>query len=493
MAFIAIVTLQASVVLGGYYLDSDDWFVVSMGAWTEKWGLWEGLGIFWTEEPTWRPLLTLRSHLEWALFGLEPVGRYAMSLGLHALAALLVWAWVRLRRPQVAGLACLLYLVHPLHAEALAWFHSGFEGILVSVFGLAVLLAQGAPSRRVHRLRGGAGRVALMSIFLQLGLWSRESAAAVVPLVALLAFVEGERAGRFRRMVHDGLPLALLVLLNVGWRFVMLHLDAGRNPTGSFHVVESPMTAVAAVALHPWLPVHPGLAWREVYWALTGAVSLALLWMMVRRREARLAFGAFALLVLPFVPMFHEAGRFFEAAGGGHEQRWYFFHLALAPLCAGAAFAMGPVGESDGSRWRRLGAFAVVIGVFAGTQLANARWWRTESDVARGMAQTLIEAAKSSPTEHIVVKSTEGSDAAELADQVLLNFGRIDPSGRSGRAVYRLKQLEDEFTEDVVVPARLQEREPSLFPHWRRAKVPRGGRWFAVDEESRRLAPVAPR
>lgn len=488
----AIVALQASVVLGGYYLDSDDWFVVSMGQWTSQFGLWNGLGIFWTEEPTWRPLLTLLSHVEWELLGREPIGRYAVNVALHALSALMVFRWVSLRRPIVAGFACLLYLAHPLHAEALAWFHSGFEGILVSVFGMAVLLAQGAPSRRGYGARRGAARVVLMLFFLQLGLWSRESAAAVVPVVALLAFVEGERVGRLRRALHDGVPLVALVLLNVGWRFVMLHLDVDHSPTGTFHMVESPMTAIAAVALQPWLPVHPGLAWREVYWAMTGIVSVFLLWSMGRRRDARLAFGAFALLVLPFVPMFHEAGRFFEAAGGGHEQRWYFFHLALAPLCVGAAFALEPGVGAGGPRagWARRGVWAIVIGVFAATQLVNATWWRRESDVARGMAETLIEAAKSNPAEHLVVMSAEGSDAAELADQVLLNFGRIDPIGRGTRNVYRWKKMDGGWSKDAVAPGRLNLGKPSLFPHWRRSSIPRGGLWFSVDEAQRRLAPV---
>ncbi len=497
---VIIVLLQARVVVGGYYMDSDDWFVVSMGHWADVLGLHDALMRFWTEEPTWRPLLTLVSLLEWTLFGAESAGRYVVNLGLHVLAALLVFWWVRLRRPAIAGLASLLYLAHPLHAEALAWFHSGFEGILVSVFGLLVLVAQGAPERRAHGLRRGAPRVALMLFFLQLGLWSRESIAAIVPVVALIAFIEGEHVGRWRRVLHDALPLAGLVLVNVIWRFVMLELEPDRRALGTFHTIESPLTALAAVALQPWLPVHPGLPSRELFWALTGLVSVLLLGILGKSRDGRIALLAFGMMVLPFLPMFHEAGRFFEAAGGGHEQRWYFFHLALAPLCVGAAYGFGAAGvvQSRAPSWvsRVLVAFTLVV--FVATQLANAAWWREESDVARSMAATLRDAVARKPSLDLGIVSSEGSDAVELADQVLLNFANLDPEGRrSGRRYFRFKACGGEVSKDVVESLPLRSGGPSPIPRWRPWRERGPGPhtlWFSVDEERRTLIPTsAPR
>ncbi|MCU0722188.1 MAG: hypothetical protein MUC63_00970 [Planctomycetes bacterium] len=69
------------------------------------------------------PVRDLSHAAEFALWGGSPLGFHAVNLGLHVLACLLLHALVaRLSGSRVMALAAaLLFAVHPLHAEPVAW------------------------------------------------------------------------------------------------------------------------------------------------------------------------------------------------------------------------------------------------------------------------------------------------------------------------------------------------------------------------------------
>ncbi len=478
MLLAGIALVQLRVVAGGFYLDADDWFIVRMGRTVAETPSLDHFLRLWTDEPTWRPLLTALSALEWWLFGPDPLGRYAINVGLHAVCAYLAGqiAQSLTASPKAGLVAAILFAAHPIHAEALAWFHSGFEGVVVTTFVLATVLSV---------LRGRHG---LALLWFQLALFTRENAAALVPLLALVAAWRAGPGHRLRSALRAW-PFLVLFLLNVAGRAALVAGGASRPALGSFHLVESPGAALVTTLLHPWFPVHPALGIRSSLWLVFGSFALALMTLM-RRTDLRWGFAAIIgalTLSLPFIPVFHEANRFLDADPGGYEQRWYFFHLPTAALVLWPAAVLGR--RFTGTRLVVI--LAPVMGMLLLGQVLNARWWRHQSDVARAMTEA-VEAELRSPAARgaargalaIGVRSTEGADAVELADQVLLNWPVSHPAPTGNAVALFRDRLDDHgrHFERVVVRA-------SGAVVW--APAPRasaqGVVWFEVDESSESL------
>lgn len=77
--------------------------------------------------------------LEIRLFAYNPLGFHLVNIGLHAVAAILLWRMlVRLRLPG-ALLAAAIFALHPVNVETVAWI-SQLRGILSLDFALASLL-----------------------------------------------------------------------------------------------------------------------------------------------------------------------------------------------------------------------------------------------------------------------------------------------------------------------------------------------------------------
>jgi tetratricopeptide (TPR) repeat protein len=84
----------------------------------------DGLQRIWTaprESPQWYPLVFTTFWVDNRLWGLDPAGYHAVNVALHVgVAVLLLAALERLRVPG-AALAALLFAVHPLQVESVAW------------------------------------------------------------------------------------------------------------------------------------------------------------------------------------------------------------------------------------------------------------------------------------------------------------------------------------------------------------------------------------
>ncbi|MFT5432578.1 MAG: hypothetical protein ACI9OJ_003278, partial [Myxococcota bacterium] len=291
------VAVQLTVISGTWYLDSDDWFIIDMGRQVVTAPALDQFTRFWSEEPTWRPLLTARTAVEYALFGDLAAPRIIVNLILHLMCALLLFGAVRtwFGRPEAAAWTAVLFAVHPLHAEALTWFHSGFEGITPTLFVLLTVWL--FVSRRP---------LALGLLAFQLAILTRENSLFLPLLLGAAAAVRAPKSDRLMRAFTDASPYVALLVANVALRLVMIYF-AGGESTSDFHVVENPLAAILTTALHPWIPIHPALPLRLTWWVTFAAVPLILIWVQwgMDRRELKTAFVAFFIATLPFLPVFH--------------------------------------------------------------------------------------------------------------------------------------------------------------------------------------------
>jgi protein O-mannosyl-transferase len=141
-----------------------------------------------TTEPTnyYRPVQMGIYNLLWGAFGKNPLPFHVASLLFHLLCTGVLFCLVETvsRDPAAAGGAALLFAVHPLSTEAVAWI-ACLPELSYAFFVLAALLLHvhsrtGPGRRRIVR------RVLAVAAFL-LGMLSKESAIVLLPL---LFFVE---------------------------------------------------------------------------------------------------------------------------------------------------------------------------------------------------------------------------------------------------------------------------------------------------------------
>lgn len=118
---------------GGFIWD-DDHYVTANPALTAH----DGLSRIWFDReatPQYYPLVHTLYRLEHKLWGFNPLGYHAVNLCLHILAALLLWRALFLLQIPGAWLAALLFAVHPVQVETVAWITER-KNVLSGVFYL---------------------------------------------------------------------------------------------------------------------------------------------------------------------------------------------------------------------------------------------------------------------------------------------------------------------------------------------------------------------
>ena len=155
-----------------------------------------------------RPLVLLSFALEHAIFGLEPLGYHAANLALHAAVAWLAFGVVvKLTGDgRLALLAALLFVLHPVHAEAIAPV-AGRSELLAAFFFLL------AWNSHLQALSGGRRWAVLGWLAFFAALLSKESS-VLLPAALLL----GDAARAAPRAALRELGLRIGAEIRGGWR-----------------------------------------------------------------------------------------------------------------------------------------------------------------------------------------------------------------------------------------------------------------------------------
>ena len=479
------VAAQLPNILGGWYIDSNDWLLLGMGREVATAPSLDHFAGFWTAEPVWRPLLTARVALEWALFGDAYNPRLLVNLVLHVLCALMVFLTVRawMGRSTPAAWTAVFFFVHPLHGESLAWVHSGTEAITVALPVLITLWAFAS-----HR------SLLLALVAFQAALFLGESAVAVPVLISLGAAARAGKGDKLRRMYIDSSPYWAVLLANVAIRAIALSLDGGRDPLGGLQLTADPLAAVMTTAFHPWLPVHPALPGRLWWWLIFASVPFALAanQRLMDTMPLKTAFVAFAALCLPFLPVFHDAHRFLSADPEAWRQHWHYFYLPVAALMLWPAYIIS-TRDRRRTGWSTMALFAL-FGLLLTAQALNARWWRAEGQVAREVLDQMDDALADDSVAGVgvVLSGTTGRDL--LADEVLLNLpiARPDKVGADhASAVRAYHVIRGKGHKDGT--AAVSARDGSFKPQWEEVgMLPKALRWWVWNGFAQRLERIQP-
>ncbi len=112
----------------------------------------DGLYRFWctTESVDYWPVTNTTLWLEWRLWGIHPTGYHVTNLVVHIVEALLIWVILRKLSIPGAFLGALLFAVHPVNVESVAWIAQRKNLMAMLFFLLSVLWylkAETPPSR----------------------------------------------------------------------------------------------------------------------------------------------------------------------------------------------------------------------------------------------------------------------------------------------------------------------------------------------------------
>ncbi len=333
-----------------------------------------------------RPLTMLLWWVGDRLWQGAPLGYHAVGVSLHGLNSLFVYA-LGLRligRTQAALTAALLFAVHPLHVEAVAWPAANSD-LLCTTFGLLSLLLLEAhlssiSGRRSPYLIGGALAAFILALF------SKEAALAL-PGVVVLRIALDPQAEKRRRVWPVGAAYSAALALYVVFRLRGLGGVGGYElPLTVWNTVfpSGPLLMVADFCFplnrtlfleraDPWL-------WR----AAVGLMAVVVLWWLadLHRLPARRLWLWVGFLFLMAVPT-------------------WLFRWQLSPSLQWSRFAYLPtiglfllVGDACGShglRWRR-GSGPLSAIILAAALLTT--WYITPWREAGRMASDAVKAGK---------------------------------------------------------------------------------------------------
>ena len=119
----------------------------------------DGLFRIWCSGETadYYPVSNTTLWMEWRLWGMNSIGYHVTNLVLHVVGCLLIW--MLLERLSIPGafLAALLFAVHPVNVESVAWIAQRKELLAALFFIVSILWYLSAEEGRVARAREERG------------------------------------------------------------------------------------------------------------------------------------------------------------------------------------------------------------------------------------------------------------------------------------------------------------------------------------------------
>lgn len=399
-----------------------------------------------------RPLTVYSLALNYAATGLEPVSYRLVNLGVHGANTLLVLLIAKRLLPSdsAAIAAAAVFGAHAVHAEAVIPVF-GRADLLAAFFVLVAWRLSLAPSF-------GPGRVAVAAVMFLAGLFSKENAVALLPVlfatdVAIRGGTLGATVVRIRRAFKGRWPLYLAML-----SALVLYVAVRTLATGSListevvRYLENPLVEAgfaARVATASWVVVeylrlflvpHPltvDYSYNQIpvitRWsdprlaavgALVAAVVLALPFAWRKWRVAGLAMVLFGILIAPVSNLLVPIGTIMA------ERLLYLPSMALC-LLAGTAVIRLYRRVRPPLRGVIAGAFVFVLIAHVGTTVVRSRDWSSEERLFASAVRVAPHSAKARFNHAVALVEAGQTGPAESALRAAVTIARAYPEAHN--------------------------------------------------------------
>jgi protein O-mannosyl-transferase len=305
-----------------------------------------------------RPIFMVWMLLNEKLFGDQPFGWHLTTVLMHVLTTWLVFRLARRlsRRDDFAIIAALIFGLHPVHIEAVAWVSGVTESLLAALLIPAFLWyldwREGKPNARAYSL-----------VFFTLAMFSKETAVLMAPLVFAYEWLYPRRPEpsllhRFWNSLKPSLPYGAVIVGYLGCR--ALALDGLMHTQRNIGLGDLLLTIPSVLWFYLRLLIAPiGLSafydtpyitspsFLGFVLPLLGVLLVAaaiLLWWW-KSRDPLIAFS-FVLLTLPLLPLMNF-NVFFQGEIA-HDRYLYLPSIGFAMLVA-TALSKLPSHEHPGS------------------------------------------------------------------------------------------------------------------------------------------------
>lgn len=309
---LATAWIYSPVYHGEFLRDWDDGLLVTNN-WMVQSGSLGGLAAIWVEPdgPDYFPLTYTALWLQWQAFGDNPTGYHLVNIGLHALSGLLLWGLLTQLKLPGAWLAALVFTVHPVCVESVAWISEIKNTLSLPLFLLACWCWVRQDDCQQPTARNWWYAGSLLAFLL--ALLAKPTMVGLPLLTLLYAWWQRQTVSR-----QDLLRMLPMLLLAIGMGLVTVWFQHERAIGGEPLPIGGPLSrlAVAGMAIVFYLatiiwpvgliPVYPQWSVQPVEpWQLLPWVGLAVAgWFSWRHRNSWgrhviMAGGFFLLMVAP--------------------------------------------------------------------------------------------------------------------------------------------------------------------------------------------------
>ncbi len=390
---VATALAYGPVVDNGYIWDDGDYV-------TGNTTLTSGSGLFriWLERgaiPQYYPLVHTSYWLEYRLWGLAPLGYHVVNVLLHAGTAVLFWRVLAALGVPGAFWAALLFALHPVHVESVAWITER-KNVLSGVLYFASLLAY---LRHAGLGSGGArGRgYALSLVCFAAALLSKTVVVSLPAVLLIVTWWKGRPLDR--RAIGPLLPF-----FGIGLAFSLFTMVYEANVVGATGAawdlswIERSLIAGRALWFYlgklvwphplafnyPRWPIDAAVAWQYVYPAAALLLGISLWAFRPRIGRGALAAGLiFAGTLLPALGFFDVYPMRYSFVAD------HFQYLAsAAPIAYAVAVVAGFAERRGGATLRAAGVVGAAIAVvYAGAVWQQTRLYRDAETLWRATLQ----------------------------------------------------------------------------------------------------------
>ena len=218
-----------------------------------------------TEQANWHPLTWISHALDYSLFHLNPAGHHFINVMIHALnAALLFWLLMRgTKRFGASLLVALLFALHPINVESVAWIAER-KNLLSTFFFFLALAAYGW-----YALAPGVRRFLAVAVLFALSLMAKPMMVTFPFLLLLVDYWPLGRAGGspestlnlpqspWSKLALEKLPLLGLSIASSIITLVAQRAGGATRSTLQFSLGVRMENAIVAYAMYLWKTIWP--------------------------------------------------------------------------------------------------------------------------------------------------------------------------------------------------------------------------------------------